>query len=328
MLNFCTLFDSHYLSRGLAMHRSLKQHCPDFHLYIFPFDDASFDMLTKLKLDDVTLVRMSEFETEDLLHIKPSRTRGEYCWTCTPSIIYHCLNAFNLPDCTYVDADLFFYSNPRVLLDELGTGSVLITEHRYTPEYDQSETSGIYCVQFITFKNDKNGMTVLTWWRDRCLEWCYNRLEDGKFGDQKYLDDWTQRFDGVHVLNHLGGGVAPWNVQQYDLQCSEGNYTIVDENKISVPLVFYHFHWVRFLGDQLVDLGHYQLNFPCVETLYRQYLQSILSMDELLYKQFQFRLEPARKSLLEKGRGVLSNIKRKFKGSYNVVNLKTYSVSG
>lgn len=328
MLNFCTLFDSHYLSRGLAMHRSLKQHCPDFHLYIFPFDDASFDMLAQLKLEDVTLVRMSEFETEDLLRIKPSRTRGEYCWTCTPSIILHCINTFHLPDCTYVDADLFFYSNPKVLLDELGNNSVLITEHRYTPAYDQSESSGIYCVQFITFRNDKNGITALTWWRDRCLEWCYNRLEDGKFGDQKYLDDWTARFEGVHVLKHPGGGVAPWNVQQYDLRCNDGSYRIANKDEIAVPLVFYHFHWVRFLGNQRVDLGHYDLDFPCVETLYRQYLQSVLSMDELLHRQFQFRLEPGRKSLVEKGRGVLSNIRRKIKGSYNVINLKTYIVSG
>ncbi len=35
--------------------------------------------------------------------------------------------------------------------------SVLITDHRYTPIYDQSLKSGRYCVQFITFKNDKIG---------------------------------------------------------------------------------------------------------------------------------------------------------------------------
>jgi hypothetical protein len=93
--------------------------------------------------------------------------------------------------------------------------SVLITDHRYAPEYDQSKGSGKYCVQFICFKNDDNGMKALKWWRDACIDWCFSRIKDGKFGDQKYLDDWTTQYSGVHELQHLGGGVAPWNVRQY-----------------------------------------------------------------------------------------------------------------
>ena len=33
------------------------------------------------------------------------------------------------------------------------------------------------------------GLKALKWWRDRCLEWCYARIEDGKFGDQFYIED-------------------------------------------------------------------------------------------------------------------------------------------
>jgi hypothetical protein len=239
MRNFCTLFDSNYLARALVMFRSLEATGDNFTLYVVCFDDLAFDILNKLKLENLVAIPMSDFENEDLLKVKLDRTAGEYCWTCTPHVIRYILDKFKLSQVTYLDADLCFYDKPSLLLNEFEKtqSSVLITEHRYTPAYDYSSVSGIYCVQFITFNADDRGLRVLQWWQDRCLEWCYNRAEDGKFGDQKYLDDWTERFEGVHVLKHLGGGVAPWNIQQYKLSNS-GNKLFVN----GFPLVFYHFH--------------------------------------------------------------------------------------
>lgn len=209
MQNFCTLFDSCYLSRGLAMYNSLVGQEVDFHLYIFAFDDACDALLRRLNLSHATIISLDEFETPELLAIKESRTPGEYCWTCTSFTIWHCIHTFSLDHCTYLDADLLFFADPKVLTDEIGEKSVLITAHRYSPQYDQSGDSGIYCVQFVTFRNTDQGLAVLRWWMNACLEWCYNRFEDGKFGDQKYLDDWTERFEGVHVLEHRGGESHP-----------------------------------------------------------------------------------------------------------------------
>ena len=261
MYNYCTLFDSNFLTRGLAMYESLKIHSDTFHLYVFAFDLKSYDLLTKLKLEKVTIISLKEFEDEELLKIKKDRSVAEYCWTCTPSIIKYSIEKYNLTNCTYLDADLYFFSNPSLLIEEMQDNSVLITEHRYSPKYDQSDASGIYCVQFMTFKNDLNGMKALNWWRAACIDWCYAKVEDGKFGDQKYLDDWTVRFKGVHVLKNLGGGVAPWNIQQYNLL-----------NK-QFELVFYHFHDLRFLKSNKVDLGVYELSNNDIKILYVPYIQ-------------------------------------------------------
>jgi hypothetical protein len=147
-----------------------------------------------------------------------------------------------------LDSDLYFFSSPQSLLDEMGNDSVLITPHRYTRKYDQSATSGIYCVQFVTFKNDKHGLTVLNWWRSLCLDWCYDRIEDGRFGDQKYLDDWPVRFEGIHILQHLGGGVAPWNMQQYSFyQDSDKVMGRVLASNEKFEVVFFHFHSLMFV---------------------------------------------------------------------------------
>lgn len=243
MLNFCTLYNSGYAAKGLAMYWSLWRVCPEFMLYVFAFDDTLAEALKKMALPNMTVVKLKEFEDEDLLRVKPTRTAGEYCWTCSSSTIYYCLTHYNIDHCTYIDADLYFYSNPQVLIGEMGNDDVLITSHRYSEQYKSEEKAGKYCVQFMTFKNTERGMKVLAWWRNACLDWCYARFEDGKFGDQKYLDDWTERFEGVHELEHLGGGVAPWNMQQYTFR-KQGDKYIGTETTTGkeFELVFFHYH--------------------------------------------------------------------------------------
>jgi hypothetical protein len=285
MDNFCTLFDANYLSRGLALYTSLKKVSPAFHLYVVAFDGKSYNYLSAIGSPNLTVISLSEFEDDELLKVKPGRTRCEYCWTCTPSVILYCLEKFNLPSCTYVDADMVFYDNPRLLLNEMGSRSVLISEHRYTKEYNLLADHGIYCVQFMCFKNNKQGLAVLKWWRDQCIEWCYNRLEGGKFGDQKYLDDWPQRFEGVHVLQHLGGGVAPWNLQQYEFKNRGEKIHLKNkkDNK-SYPVVFFHFHGLKFYSGNVVSFCGkiYEISTSVKEIFYIPYIRKLLQIQDKL----------------------------------------------
>ena len=87
MMNFCTLFDSLYLSKGLIMYESIKENTDDFHLFVFAFDDICLKILEYLDLPNVTVISLKKFENEQLISVKDKRTKAEYCWTCTPSII-------------------------------------------------------------------------------------------------------------------------------------------------------------------------------------------------------------------------------------------------
>lgn len=274
MHNFCTLFDSNYLPRALVMYHSLEKTGDDFKLYVICFDELSYQILDNLNLPRLIAIRLEVFESPKLLAAKKDRTIAEYCWTCTPHVVRFVLETYQLPSVTYLDADLCFYAKPSILLTEFESSgaSVLITEHRYTPRYDQSMTSGIYCVQFMTFKADKLGLEVLKWWQERCLEWCYARFEDGKFGDQKYLDDWPERFDGIHILQHVGGGIAPWNVQKYTLTRTSGNLYVDN-----MPLVFYHFHAYKYYANGIHAFSpNYLLSAEVVNQLYRPYASDLI----------------------------------------------------
>lgn len=268
----------------MAMYQSLGRYCNNFHLYIFAFDQACYDFFYRNSFANITVVSLAEFEDEELLRVKSSRTKGEYCWTCTSSTILYVLNHFKVDHCTYIDADLYFFSSPQVLIDEMGDASILLTEHRYTKEYDQTATSGRYCVQFMLFRNDDKGCAALKWWRNKCLNWCYNRMEDGKFGDQKYLDDWISRFEGVHVLKYLGGGVAPWNMQQYTFKNESGiiiGHEIASGEKFH--LVFFHFHALQFItSNHFSPLAFYTM--PCRATFKEVFKPYILNIKEIRKK--------------------------------------------
>ena len=325
MLNFCTLFDSNYLTRGLALYYSLEKNIPLFHLYIFTFDDPSHEILIKMDLKSATIISLNQFEDSELLKIKSTRSQMEYCWTCTPSVILFVLNNYKVESCTYLDADLYFYSNPDVLLEELGEKSVLITEHRFSKEYIRYIRNGIYCVQFITFKNNEQGRIPLNWWREQCNNWCYARNEDGKFGDQAYLNDWTTRFLMVHVLKHLGGGVAGWNVNQYNF-LADGNKICGTEkitgNKFDV--VFYHFHNFKFFNNGNIELGPRIISDQVKRIFYKPYILKLMEISESI-KVINSELNPNGISRQEYyWKTPFSFIKRKIKGTYNIFPLLSF----
>jgi hypothetical protein len=259
MEHYVTLFDSLFLPQGLSLHMSMKRHVKDFTLWILCVDDEVHEVLTKLKLPHARLLQLSKLETEELLRVKSTRSKGEYCWTLTPFALRFVFEADTAVErVTYLDADLWFRKSPKVIFDELSESGkqVLITDHAYAPEYDQSATSGQYCVQFMTFTR-QGGEVVRKWWEERCIEWCYARFEDGKFGDQKYLDDWPVRFASiVHVLRDEGSALAPWNATRYPYSGA----------------VFYHLHGLRVVSVKEVCLGPYQIPTPLIENIYKPYL--------------------------------------------------------
>ncbi len=250
---FCTYFDRHYLTRGLALYESLVRHCQrPFVLWILCFDNETYAILRRLNLPGVRLISQQEFEAgdEELARTKATRSRVEYYWTCTPSLPLYVLRQdpkVNL--ITYLDADLFFFSDPQPIYDEFGAGSILIIGHRYGLKHaHHAATKGSFNVGVMAFRRDENGLACLQWWRERCLEWCYARVEDGKFGDQKYLDDWPQRFRGVVVVQQRGAGSAPWNLTNHDIVLSRQGIQYDGE-----PLVFFHFHGFKFVSTNLVE---------------------------------------------------------------------------
>lgn len=296
---FCTLFDSNYLDRGLVLFESLKKNSSLFKLYVLAFDEKCYEILKELNEEYLIPVSLEEFETEELLTVKKERTRGEYCWTCSSHFIAYVLD--NYEDmCTYIDADLYFYSDPKILFKEIKETecNIGIIEHRFDKRrlsQELQKNSGRYCVQFNTFTNEKNSREALRWWQDRCTECCTVSADGKVFGDQKYLDDWTERFNKVHVIENIGAGVAPWNITNYELvQCEDKKPDNIQlryliNGKVE-KLVFYHFHCMQFLKGDMVNINVYnranRTSEDLVNAIYKPYLKKIFEKRKWLEIQY------------------------------------------
>lgn len=238
--HFCTYFDHHYLARGLTLFRSLEHRCTDFVLHVLCLDDETRATIEQIALPNLVALPLSTLERSDpaLLHVKPSRSKLEYYYTCTPCLPLHLMKALNLETLTYVDADLFFFADPSSIAQAFEGYSVLLIELRHPPAWERAfntEQFGRYNVGFLTFRNDAEGLRCLEWWRERCLEWCGETPENGRFADQKYLDEWPTMFRDVLVLKDKGANLAFWNWDNYRIRTNRG-ITYVDDE----PLLFTH----------------------------------------------------------------------------------------
>jgi hypothetical protein len=239
MNHTCTYFDRGFLAQGVALARSLAAHDPAAVLWVLALDDETARALRGLKLPPLRIVSLAELEAADpaLAAVKPTRSRVEYYFTlsaCWPRYLLQ--HKPEIDRLVYLDADLYFFSSPQPIWDELDKGSVLLCAHRFPEFLKHYERHGRYNVGVLGWRRDQNGLACLEWWRERCLEWCFDRLEADRYADQKYLEVWPQRFGGVVECCHPGVNLAPWNWMNHRYDYSSAVVRVDTQ-----PLVVFHF---------------------------------------------------------------------------------------
>jgi hypothetical protein len=280
---FGTLFFANYLTRALVLYRSMEAHFrDDFTLVCLCMDEDAATIIEQLKLPRVSLLRISELEDRDraLLTVKSGRTIGEYSWTCTPVFMRYLLDrAGGQGAAAYLDADLMFFADPQPVFDEWHDSDILIHAHRYASRHRHLEpNAGIYNVALVAMRDSEEADRCLTRWRAQCLDACTIDNDRGLCGDQKYLDEWPQLYRRLTIFQHPGAGLAPWNIEQYELTDDPSGPVV--EGK---PVIFYHYHALRLLVADLfahslmVPSAGYDFTHRQLRLIYRPYAAALRS---------------------------------------------------
>jgi hypothetical protein len=270
MNHYCTYFDGGFLPQGLALWRSLAKHDPDSVLWVLALDETTARVLGGLGGSFLKVVTLAELEAADpeLARVKSTRTRAEYYFTLSPCWPRYLLRKRpDLGRVTYLDADMLFFASPEGVFAAMDAAraSILVTGHRFPEWLRHYEKHGRYNVGLLSFRNDDSGRACLDDWRTQCLAWCHDRLEDGKYADQKYLDAWPEKFGAaVLVLDDPGVNLAPWNWTAQP--CAVGPGSVAVDGR---PLVLFHFARFRAItGDWWWQSG--QLDYGVMPWALRQ----------------------------------------------------------
>ncbi len=220
--SYCTYFDYEFCPYGLNLIESLLEHDPYGHLFILCLDLNTFKVCSNRNFDNITLINLQTIEDAipDLIEAKSNRTITEYYWTLTPCILYYLI--FQIKICsklTYLDADQYFYADPQSIFKEIGDANIAIMPHRFPNELEELNTHGKFNVSWLTFRNTIEARECLKWWMTSCIDWCYAKVDGSRYGDQKYLDQFSSKFQGVHEIQHKGCGLAPWNLSTFNYDC-------------------------------------------------------------------------------------------------------------
>ncbi len=274
MLYLTTYFDKNYLSRGIVLYQSLIDTGTAFQLFVLCLDDftKNYFQENKNKFSCITTITLADLEQSDseLLACKSSRNLVEYYFTLSPCLPIFLIEKFSLPHICTLDADILFLHNPNKLFQYLNDFSIVITPHKFSNEIKELEKFGKYNVSFQIFKNDEIGMACLKRWRTQCIAWCSDFYDEqnNRFADQKYLDEWTTLYPNkVKELDDAVSGLAPWNLNHYNIQLKKEQFISNNE-----PIVFYHFHHFKLFTDKLATNGFYFYKAKTYKTIYKLYL--------------------------------------------------------
>lgn len=186
---------------------------------------------------------------------------------------------------TTLDGDLWFWSSPEPMFEEIGDAPMAVCPHGIPPAslrlpgvvYETHRRYGLYNAGLVYFS--QGGAASLGAMADATSEWSYTMVRkhpvDGldDFGDQGALERIAHRQKGSVLIVHPGVNAAPWNIHQRGSELVDGQVLVGHR-----PLIVYHYSSLRLgpRGDvlQVADQG-YAVSLEQQRMIYWPYIDAV-----------------------------------------------------
>jgi len=276
--HLCCIVSNEYLLRAIALYRSMLEHQPNFNLWVCAIDRETYEQLVALKLDNATIINVDDMT----LLTKAKHTITEYCWILKSVFVEYLFDEYRLNRVLYCDADMYFYSSIKYIYYEWGSYSFYMTTQR--SDLSSEQRDGQYQAGLLGFSNDHYGRKILSWWKNKCLNWCFDWHDEKqeRWGDQKYLDKVPVIFENIKISHNLGINAGPWNLilndQSYNVT-KEAGHVFINNYKVCC----YHFGSMKIVGLHKFDLWHHcevLIKPEIIVALYEPYIKILQQIIE------------------------------------------------
>ena len=253
---FATLSDSKYLKYGITMYHSLKEHATtDFELHYLCTDEEAYNRISEIGFSDIKPYRLEDIDSEDFQTLKKNNKRDDgthpdgHCdfhWALSSYFTNFILHKEK--ECLYVDSDVVFYRDPKLVFDSVAGHSIGLITHKHQ-SFESNSLSGYYNVGIVYFRNDEVGIKCSDWWKRVVIDIDNEySLTHGTCGDQKYLELFGVLFgqEKIKIIDEDIGHGAPWNFPQSEIDIENQKITwdsqfVMKQGKVTQDLVFNHF---------------------------------------------------------------------------------------
>jgi hypothetical protein len=276
MKNICTVSDSNYLTKGLALYESLKHNTENIVLHYLCVDESAYNKLKQFESNSLKVYSVNDYINNDsaLLDLKKQDYRY-FCWALASYFTNKLVKEFD--SITYIDADIYFHLSFDYVLNEIADREIGLFRHRQFP-LSANRPEGLYNVGVVYFKNTDIGSGLCSWWAESVLHKRHN--EYATCGDQKYLEYFAEVCpkDLIYIDENIGHG-APWQWQLYEF---------IDKDKIKwgeqvQNLVFTHFSQFVDNGDSYTPSTMHHIytpiqlyfDLPALKQIYDEYYNKL-----------------------------------------------------
>ncbi|MGC4095654.1 MAG: hypothetical protein QM706_00920 [Nitrospira sp.] len=193
-------------------------------------------------LDGVNILHLADLESQLKIQLNPAYSIFERCNASKGALLKYLAPKFDR--LLYIDSDCYITSPLTEVVSLLEQYNLVICPHCFSyppndslrPSAEGLHLHGIYNAGVLGVASTKEGMRFISWWCDILEKSCFNKVNEGYFVDQRYLDCVPSFFDGVHVLKHWGVNVAHFNLHERQITLEDGCYYCNDKK-----LLLFHF---------------------------------------------------------------------------------------